>query len=542
LLDKEEIMTDFKRKGWLKIALEKSRKLLSLRRPHSLIGNSENQPKTAESSTMDEIAATVATTDTTESSYIHIAEYAKPRKWSIIQGCAVLGLAAVISIAGHQYVSKNMAYQVFVNGKEVGAVKDPQTIEQIKADKKKEVEQISGNVDMELKEPLITYSPEKVFVTESDEQSVLQKVSSSFIVHPVGVELKVDGKVIGILKDKATAEEVLQQIKDKAVAKKKNTGKVGILSASQPPAVSAGETELQSVEFVQKVELNQIDIQPQDIDDPQEILKKLETGDVQPMKYTVEKGDCVSCIAKKFGISKQVIYQNNPWITDDMIKVGEQLDLTVLQPTLAVKTVEKVVENEEIQYETEYKTDDNLREGMIQTISPGKNGLKKVTIQVTKVNGLMVEESVLDEEVIEQPVKAVVKKGTKVVKGEGSGKFAWPVVSATITSTFGNRWGAFHKGVDLTSGNKNILASDNGKVIFAGVKEGYGNCIIIDHMNGYKTLYGHLSKFYTTTGKIVEKGEKIGYMGSTGDSTGVHLHFEIQKNGVPENPLKYISR
>jgi murein DD-endopeptidase MepM/ murein hydrolase activator NlpD len=290
------------------------------------------------------------------------------------------------------------------------------------------------------------------------------------------------------------------------------------------------------------VELNQIDIQPQDIDDPQEILKKLETGDVQPMKYTVEKGDCVSCIAKKFGISKQVIYQNNPWITDDMIKVGEQLDLTVLQPTLAVKTVEKVVENEEIQYETEYKTDDNLREGMIQTISPGKNGLKKVTIQVTKVNGLMVEESVLDEEVIEQPVKAVVKKGTKVVKGEGSGKFAWPVVSATITSTFGNRWGAFHKGVDLTSGNKNILASDNGKVIFAGVKEGYGNCIIIDHMNGYKTLYGHLSKFYTTTGKIVEKGEKIGYMGSTGDSTGVHLHFEIQKNGVPENPLKYISR
>ncbi len=133
--------------------------------------------------------------------------------------------------------------------------------------------------------------------------------------------------------------------------------------------------------------------------------------------------------------------------------------------------------------------------------------MKKVTVQLTKVNGMLEEEEVLSEDIVQNPVKAVVKRGTKVIKGEGTGKFAWPVVSASITSTFGTRWGAFHKGIDIT-GNKNILAADNGKVVAAGTKSDYGNYIIIDHLNGYRTLYGHMSKLLVTKGAIVEKGEK----------------------------------
>jgi murein DD-endopeptidase MepM/ murein hydrolase activator NlpD len=147
----------------------------------------------------------------------------------------------------------------------------------------------------------------------------------------------------------------------------------------------------------------------------------------------------------------------------------------------------------------------------------------------------------LEEQVIEQPVSAVAKKGTKVVLGEGTGKFARPVLSPNITSSFGMRWGKMHKGIDIT-GNKNIMASDNGVVIYVGDKgDGYGNQVILDHQNGYRTVYGHLSQILTTKGKVVEKGEKIGIMGSTGDSTGTHLHFEVQRNGVAENPLKFLS-
>ncbi|UJF33340.1 peptidoglycan DD-metalloendopeptidase family protein [Paenibacillus hexagrammi] len=224
-----------------------------------------------------------------------------------------------------------------------------------------------------------------------------------------------------------------------------------------------------------------------------------------------------------------------------MIKIGDKLDLTLLQPTLSVKTTEKVIRNQEIQYDTEYVKDDNLRVGVIQPISEGKNGLKKVTIQVTKVNGMMTDEQVVNEEIIDQPVTAKARKGTKVVKGEGSGKFAWPVASPNITSTYGVRWGKLHKGIDIT-GNKKIMAADNGKVVETGYKNDYGNYVIINHLNGYETLYGHMSKIIAKEGAIVEKGEQIGVMGSTGDSTGVHLHFEIHKSGGLQNPLKYLNR
>ncbi|WP_248929300.1 M23 family metallopeptidase [Paenibacillus hamazuiensis] len=540
-------MTDFKGEGWWKKALRKTKRWMNFRKPHSLTGKSENRPETADQTSEAPVAATAeVATNALDLSRLHtMKDWISAHKWPMFQGFAVLSFTAAVTVAGHQFVEQHMKniYHVYVDGVEVGTVSDLQSVEKIKADKEKEVQQYSGNVSFVLQEPEITYTAERAFMAETNDQSVLQKVPTYFTAKPVGTELKIDGKVVGVLKDQATAEQVLQQIKDQAVAKKKEPGKVGILSASasasaDPPA----ETELQSVEFVQKVELNQVDIQPQEVASPQDIVQKLQTGDVQPTKYTVEKGDCVSCIAKKFNISKQVIYENNPWIVDDKIKAGQQLDLTVLQPTLAVKTVEKVVESQEIQYDTEYKTDDTLRAGTNQTISPGKNGLKKVTILVTKVNGYTTEESVQNEEIIQQPVKAVVKKGTKVIKGEGSGKFAWPVLSATISSTFGTRWGVLHKGIDLTSGNKSILAADNGKVIYAGFKSDYGNHVIIDHMNGYQTLYAHMSQLNVTNGKIVEKGEKIGVMGSTGDATGVHLHFEIHKNGGLENPLKYLSR
>ncbi|MBP1153284.1 MULTISPECIES: M23 family metallopeptidase [unclassified Paenibacillus] len=466
-------------------------------------------------------------------------------KWLVIKSVSTLGLIAVVAWSGNQYVQANMKdiYHVYANGDSVGTVSDPAMVEQFKQQKREQLASNGKDIRMVVQEPRLELTTDRVFGTKADDQAVLQQLDRYFSAYPVGVQLLVDGKPVGIVKDQATAKQILEQIKANAIAsiqQKKEPGKVGILSAAPESSVPV-ETELQKADFVQNVEMKELQIEPDQLMKPDELLNKLEKGNVQPTKYTVEDGDCVSCIAKKLNIPKQVIYQNNPWISNDMIKVGEQLDLTVLQPALSVRTVEKVVENQEIQYETEYKQDDSLRLGETQVLAEGKQGLKKVTLQLTKVNGLMEEESVLSEEIVQQPVKAVVKRGTKVVRGEGSGKFAWPVVSASISSTYGMRWGAFHKGIDLT-GNRNILASDNGKVEFAGVKDGYGKLVIIDHMNGYRTLYAHLSKVETTNGAIVEKGEKIGTMGSTGDSTGVHLHFEILRDQSPQNPLKFLNR
>jgi len=160
--------------------------------------------------------------------------------------------------------------------------------------------------------------------------------------------------------------------------------------------------------------------------------------------------------------------------------------------------------------------------------------------RITKENGIVVNEEWLGQEVTKKSSPKIVVRGTKVVLGEGTGQFAWPVSSAKMTSSYGERWGRTHKGVDLVSSNRSILAADDGVVSFVGTKSGYGNCIIIDHKNGYETLYGHLSKISVKKGQVVEKGDKIGVMGSTGRSTGTHLHFEIHKNGSIQNPLKYL--
>ncbi|MBE1443874.1 peptidoglycan DD-metalloendopeptidase family protein [Paenibacillus sp. OAS669] len=520
-------MTVFRGMSWIKEKLDKSRQKLSSIQLRNLTATTRVEPTTEQQIELSDNHTV------NQNPFLH--------KWMLVKTISVLGVVSAMVWGGNAYVQAGLknVYHVSIDGQDVGVVENTTEVEEVKQTKAKELTNNSF-VRMKVKEPEVTFQVEKAFMPSTNDQEVLEKVSEAITAYPVGTEIVVDGNPMGVLKDEQTADQMLEDIKNSALEKKKESGKVRVLSAS--PSTPAAEVELQKVEFVQKVELKEIQIQPQDVMSPDELKKKLETGDVQPTKYTVEKGDCVSCIAKKLDIPKQVIYQNNPTISDDMIKVGQQLDLTVLQPKLAVRTVEKIVESQEIQYDTEYQTDDSMRAGTSEVIKQGKNGMKKVMIQVTKVNGLMTDETVLSEEVVQEPVKAVVRKGTKVIKGEGTGKFAWPVVSSTITSTFGTRWGVFHKGVDLTSPNKNILASDNGKVIFAGVKSGYGNCVIIDHMNGYKTLYGHLSQIYTSTGKIVEKGEKIGYMGSTGDSTGVHLHFEVQQSDSPQNPLKYLSR
>jgi len=117
----------------------------------------------------------------------------------------------------------------------------------------------------------------------------------------------------------------------------------------------------------------------------------------------------------------------------------------------------------------------------------------------------------------------------------------WPVLGP-VTSPFGTRWGRTHEGIDIgaPSGTA-IRAAAAGTVIYAGWLGGYGNLVVVDHGNGLATAYGHQSSVAAGTGQAVSQGQVIGYVGSTGHSTGPHLHFEVRVNGVPVDPLGYLS-
>jgi murein DD-endopeptidase MepM/ murein hydrolase activator NlpD len=475
-----------------------------------------------------------------------IPTFWRNHKAALIGSAAALSVFASVAVAGHLYVKANMVdyYRVFVGGVEAGTIKDPQVYEQYIIDRYKEFQEESPDIHRMISTEAITLKGERAYKAVTSDEDTLHNLDRLLKVKTIGVELVVDGKRIGILNDKETANRILEQVKGQyAPEQKKDVGKVSILSVEPKPIAEPGTSVVVEAGFVQQVNLNNIEIHPDDLMDEDEVLNKLITGDVQPTKYVVEPGDCVSCIAKKFGVSRQLIYANNPWIQDDKLKIGQEMDLTVFQPTLAVKTVERLTENQEIQHDIVYETDDTLRQGTIRTIKQGKNGLKQVTFLVTKVNGQAQEEELIEEHVLENPIPGLAKKGTKIIRGEGTGKFIWPVVSPKVTSSYGMRWGSMHKGIDIVSSNRNILTADTGVVTYAGNKgDGYGNKIIIDHKNGYQTLYAHLSKITVKRGDIVEKGDKIGIMGSTGDSTGTHLHFEIIRSSKVENPIKYLSK
>jgi len=137
-------------------------------------------------------------------------------------------------------------------------------------------------------------------------------------------------------------------------------------------------------------------------------------------------------------------------------------------------------------------------------------------------------------------------QAAQTAAGTGGGSpsaagLVWPVLGP-VTSVFGWRWGRMHEGIDIGAASGTpIRAAAAGTVIHAGWLGGYGNLVVIDHGGGLATAYAHQSSIAAGSGAFVAQGQVIGYVGSTGHSTGPHLHFEVRVNGVPEDPLGYLS-
>ncbi|UMZ75159.1 peptidoglycan DD-metalloendopeptidase family protein [Natranaerofaba carboxydovora] len=207
---------------------------------------------------------------------------------------------------------------------------------------------------------------------------------------------------------------------------------------------------------------------------------------------------------------------------------------------LSVMLTIEEVEEESIPYETIYEEDSSMPAGEEKVANSGEEGLKEVNYRVTKENGEEVEREVIDEKIVKDPEDKVIVEGS--ASGQGSGQFIWPANSSSghVTSTFGPRGRGFHSGVDFAaSQGTTIKAADDGTVEYSGHRSQYGKTVIINHSNGYKTLYAHNATNYVSQGETVEQGQPIGEIGRTGNATGAHLHFEIHRNGSQVDPFKY---
>ena len=178
-----------------------------------------------------------------------------------------------------------------------------------------------------------------------------------------------------------------------------------------------------------------------------------------------------------------------------------------------------------------------------EVIVQGSDGTKKVYKEVVYDGLTKVEENILNENVLVEPIATVVHRGSKNPYYDGVSFLERPVDGGYISSYYGeDRVNSYHKGLDIAENlGEDIIASFEGKVIYAGYNDGgYGNLVIVQHSDDMKTYYAHLSEIYVSLNQEVKKGEIIGAVGSTGYSTGPHLHFELRINETPVNPLNYI--
>ena len=251
-------------------------------------------------------------------------------------------------------------------------------------------------------------------------------------------------------------------------------------------------------------------------------------------------------------VEKKTIYANLNSI-DSLAKTSEEFIEGKAGVGILVTTYTEYEES--IAFKTETSYDSSKYDTYSVTTQNGVKGVKKVCANITYLNGEKQETEIVKTEVLKQPVNKKVTKGSKssaaqsfkdkinIVPSPDRLLMIFPLEitkNIRITSYWGD--GRNHKGMDLASpkGTK-IYAAADGKVIFSGTKSGYGKCVIIEHYDGKtKTLYAHASALKVSNGDKVKAGDVVAFVGSTGRSTGNHLHFEVRINDTPVNPIKYI--
>lgn len=263
--------------------------------------------------------------------------------------------------------------------------------------------------------------------------------------------------------------------------------------------------------------------------------------------YIVKEYDTVEGIGYKSGLSpQQIVTINNDVLksTSQILAVGLELNVTYFDsPINVVVTKERLAKETVYPQSTLYIKDPSMQEGMSVIQTKEELGYKDVLYKEVYVNGVMSESEVKSSTIIKYPVREVMRIGTKVVPGIGSGALRWPLGTNSHISC---RWYCYsgHQGLDLVY-NVNrygpIYAADRGVIIDVGYDWRNGYHVYIDHNNGMKTLYAHMVRYPpVSVGQKIEKGDFIGNVGSTGRSTGPHLHFGVYVNGVAKNPCIYL--
>lgn len=427
---------------------------------------------------------------------------------------------AVLAIGLYIYIGQlpKEVTNVLVNGQVVGNTLTKALVaEKIQAMIDEEIS--SSDYDLILKST-ISYEPAKIKKEAfTDEKTLLEAVHTALNYNALAQEIRIDEEPFVALGSKEDADALLE-----AVTKQ---------------FVSEDEVIIKS-EFVEDVQVVEEECALEDIVTYDTAWKEFQAGKEELLTYKVASGDTTWDIAAKFDMYVSDIAAANPEIDIELIQIGQVINLNIPMAYINVRTITNETVEEGIANKVVYEKTNTMYVGESKLKEEGAYGKKIVKLERVSINGVLEEQVVLSEEIIEEPVATVILSGSKWREVASSGELIKPT-SGPLTSRFGTRWGRMHNGIDIgTAVGTKVIAADDGIVTKVGYISGYGKTVILDHGNGRSTLYGHLSGYHVQVGQSVKKGAKIASSGATGNVTGACLHFEVRENGIPKNPLKYI--
>lgn len=415
---------------------------------------------------------------------------------------------------------KHNYYTVYVDGIKIGSSTDYEQIQQcIKEARKRinsesaELNYIEADITIQSSKKLTGVSMSSEKLTEGIYQSLYAGVDNS---KNGAYVVDIDGYVL-TMRSLADVEYLFTTVREKYDNSNQFNTNLHISKLSEHTTIACD---------VLKADIQALDIPMVGVGSEGEYIPADSESDVNDVINVTfgEQVEIVPCYVS----SSQIEEPNN--VIEKIAADKEHSELSVLVNRRQTYDVEYSVDTEYVYNEKLYNTEQNV-------IREGSSGTKRIVADVTYKNGEEISRDIVSETVLQEAVSKIVELGTAVPP-----TYIKPIYGGTLSSTFGERWGTVHKGIDWACGQgTNVMASCDGKVIQAGWINGYGYCVTLQHSDGKCTRYGHLSEVLVSVGQKVSQKETIALSGNTGNSTGPHVHFEIIVDGVQENPFNYLN-
>lgn len=428
----------------------------------------------------------------------------RAKKVRVYYFLAAASLAVLIFIGIQSYIS-NYVYVVLVNDQEVGLVYDACEIENFIAEITDRCGDLYG-MNLRPGDSIVLvreFRPGSVVKPDQVQAAIRQRLTLLTDAYMITVN---GSPFVPVASEKdmdVVIESVIDNYNNSAI----------------------GATVL-DVFIVEEIELEKCTVEPEDVLKAEEVVSLL-LGNIDRDKL---RASLISELFTNNTLNSPQSHNEavfNPLAYMTPYEIPEIINDSVISNAISVVAVEEVKVVEEIPFSVEYVYDDEMWIVQKEIIQYGEYGEKELAYRITRENGIEINRIKVRETIIKQPVTQVEALGTVGVPSMGTGQFIWPVEDGGEV-TPGRGFSSFHTGIDINAPHgTNILAADSGVVWYSGRGRAQGNYLILFH-GSYWTLYLHNSVNLVSEGDTVTKGDVIAKVGSTGNSTGPHLHFEIR--------------